>query len=165
MIIRKENKNDFDEIYTMTKIAFQTASHSDGSEQDFVNTLRNSSNYIPELALVAEEENKIIEHVMLTKFSVDNVKSLLLAPLTVTLEYRNQQVGTRLTKEVLNIAKELGYEVVFLVGHETYYPRFGFKPSIEYGIRNVNGIPDIHVMALELKSDALNNVNEEIDIS
>ncbi|HWR07601.1 hypothetical protein [Sporomusa sp.] len=57
MIIRKETEKDFSQIYDLVKAAFQTAKVSDGKEQDFVNQLRSSSNYIPELALIAEEND------------------------------------------------------------------------------------------------------------
>lgn len=163
MNIRREEEKDFDEIYTLTKIAFETAEHSDGTEQDFVISLRTGENYIPELALVVEEEGEIIAHIMLTAFKVADVKALLLAPLTVKLECRNQAIGTKLTNKALRLAKEAGYEAVFLVGHEQYYPRFGFKPSIDFGIGNVNDIPDANVMALELSAGSLKNVKEQLN--
>lgn len=50
--IRTEAPKDFETIYNFVKIAFETAEHADGTEQDFVNQLRASETYIPELALV-----------------------------------------------------------------------------------------------------------------
>ena len=49
------------------KLAFETAHVSNGEEQDFVNQLRAEGNYIPRLALVAEEDGKLIGHIMLTR--------------------------------------------------------------------------------------------------
>ena len=46
MIIRPEEKQDFNEIYTVVKAAFVTAEHSDGNEQDLVIALRTGNNYI-----------------------------------------------------------------------------------------------------------------------
>lgn len=40
MIIRKEEVNDYDEVYEVVKRAFETAEHSDGTEQDLVVKLR-----------------------------------------------------------------------------------------------------------------------------
>ena len=56
MRIRPESESNFGEreIYELVKVAFQTAKVSNGKEQDFVTQLRNSPDYIPELALVAE---------------------------------------------------------------------------------------------------------------
>ncbi len=67
MNVRQETAQDFDEIYHLVRTAFETAEVSDGREQDFVSSLRYSENYIPELALVAEEGKKIIGHIMLTR--------------------------------------------------------------------------------------------------
>jgi putative acetyltransferase len=59
--IRQEGKSDYTTIYNLIKTAFETAKVKDGDGQDSVNELRNSNKYIPELALVAEENGNIIE--------------------------------------------------------------------------------------------------------
>ncbi len=167
MLIRRETPGEYSQIYDLVKVAFQTAKVSDGNEQDFVNQLRSSGNYIPELALVAEENGKLIGHIMLTKtfFVNDNQKfeALLLAPISVVLEYRNRGVGSSLIKESFKLARELGFTAVLLVGDPAYYHRFGFKPTIDFGIKNMNNIPDEYVMACELIPDALNGVSRTIE--
>jgi hypothetical protein len=42
------------------KVGFETAEVSNGNEQDYVIKLCTSGNYIPELALVAEENGKLM---------------------------------------------------------------------------------------------------------
>lgn len=37
--IRKEEKQDYEEVYNVVKTAFETAQHSDGNEQDLVTEL------------------------------------------------------------------------------------------------------------------------------
>lgn len=84
MVIRKERQEEFHQIYDLVKTAFQTAKVSNGKEQDFVDQLRSGGGYIPELALVAEEDGKLIGHIMLTEMYITDgskkFKSLLLAP-------------------------------------------------------------------------------------
>lgn len=159
MVIRRETPEEFAQIYDLVKVAFQTAKVSDGKEQDFVNHLRSGSNYIPELALVAEEDGKPVGHIMLTKTYIVNgenkIESLLLAPLSVALEYRNRGVGASLIKESFKLAKEMGYTSVLLVGDPAYYHRFGFKTAVDFGIKHTHDIPDEYVMACELVPDAL----------
>ena len=58
--IRQENKNDYKEVYEVVKTAFESAEHSDGNEHDLVDLLRKSDNFIPELSLVAIDDNKIV---------------------------------------------------------------------------------------------------------
>lgn len=101
LIIKCEEKTEFEMIYHFIKEAFETAAVSDGTEQDFVNMLRVSENYIPELALVATDNKQLIGHIMLTKFAFKGM--LLLAPLTVKLDYRHQGVGTKLVQKAFDL--------------------------------------------------------------
>lgn len=167
MIIRTETENEFNQIYDLVKIAFQTAKVSNGKEQDFTIELRSSGNYIQELSLVAEEEGKLVGHVMLTKTYITNCESkfeaLLLAPISVLLESRNKGIGSELIKESFRLAKKLGYTVVFLVGDPAYYQRFGFRPAVNFGIKHTYEIPDENVMACELVPNALKGICGKID--
>lgn len=162
MLIRQENEAEFPAVYELVKTAFQTAKVSNGDEQNFVHRLRASGNYIPELALVAEEGGDLIGHVMLTKTSVETENGqhslLLLAPVSVVLERRNQAIGAKLIEEAFRIAREHGHGAVVVVGDPAYYQRFGFRPSVAFGIANTNQIPDQYVMACELIPGALQNV-------
>ena len=163
MVIRRETPEEFSQIYNLVKVAFQTAKVTDGDEQDFVNQLRSNGNYIPELALVAEENGKLIGHIMLTKTYIVNssnkYETLLLAPISVALEYRNRAVGSNLIKESFKLAKEMGYTSVLLVGDPAYYHKFGFKAAVDFGIKHKQNIPDEYVMACELVPDALSGIS------
>jgi len=165
--MRKETENDFSQIYDLVKVAFQTAKVSNGNEQNFVNQLRSSGNYIPELALVAEEDGKLIGHIMLTKTYIVNSDSkfeaLLLAPICVALEYRNRGIASELINQSFKLAKKMGYTVVFLVGDPAFYHRFGFMPTVAFGIKRTLDIPDENVMVCELVLNALNGINGTID--
>jgi putative acetyltransferase len=167
MFIGREKPEEFPRIYDLVKTAFQTAKVSDGTEQDFVDQLRAGGGYIPELALVAEENSKLIGHIMLTKMNIDSrdkkIETLLLAPLSVALEHRNKGVGTELIKESFRLAKEMGYTSVLLVGDPAYYHRFGFQASVDFGIRNVNNFPDPYVLACELVPGALASISGTVD--
>ncbi|MFZ5645371.1 MAG: GNAT family N-acetyltransferase [Bacillota bacterium] len=167
IIIRQEKRNDFKQIYNLVKVAFQTAKVSNGKEQDFVNQLRNSGNYIKELALVAEENHKLIGHIMLTRNYINNsgckTETLLLAPISVVLEYRNKSVGSKLINKSFEIAKSMGYNSVVLVGDPAYYSRFGFKKSVDFGVRHLHDIPEEYVLACELVPGALHEISGTID--
>ena len=101
--VRQEREAEFPAIYELIRTAFATAEVSDGDEQDFANRLRIHGNYIPELALVAECQGKLIGHIMLTRTVVTQddgtpYEALMIAPLSVVLDYRNQGVGSALLK-------------------------------------------------------------------
>lgn len=42
-----------------------------------------------------------------------------------------------------------------VLGHPTYYPRFGFVPSVRYGIKSEYNVPDEVFMIAELREGAL----------
>jgi len=167
MIIRQEKPEEFPRIYELVKVAFQTAKVSNGKEQDFVNQLRAGVTYIPELALVAEDNGKLVGHIMLSRAHIvngaDKFAVAYVAPLSVVLEFRNQGIGSALMKEAFRLAVAMGYTSVFLVGDPAYYHRFGFKSAITFGIKHMHEIPDENVMACELVPGALKNVTGKTD--
>jgi putative acetyltransferase len=168
MTIRPEQEKDLQEIYRLIQTAFETAKVSDGDEQDFAVTLRNSPAYIPGLALVAEQDGQLIGHIMLTRIYVNRpvgmFEALLLAPVSVLLEYRDQGVGSGLINESIRCAVAMGYKAVFLAGDPGYYTRFGFIPSVDFGIKNENGFEDKYILAKELIPNALYGIGGSISL-
>lgn len=169
--IRPERPEEFPAIYALVKTAFATARVSDGSEQDFVNSLRAGPNYIPELALAAEEKGTLIGHIMLTRLPFTAkpgsaaLSPLLLAPLCVRLESRSLGVGATLTREAFHRAGALGFTAVFLLGDISYYGRFGFRRASEYGVAySPSSLPDAHTLACELVPGALGGVHGTVHI-
>lgn len=165
--IRKETEKDLPEIYDLIKTAFETAKIKDGDEQDFAVKLRKSKRYIPGLALIAEHNDKLIGHIMLTKTYVTTERGkaeyLLLAPISVLIDHRNQGVGSELISESFARAKKMGYKAVFLCGDPVYYHRFGFRATSEFGIRPEQDIPEQYVMACELEPDALKGISGTVE--
>lgn len=169
MIIRQEKESDFREIYELIKKAFETSKVKEGDEQDFVNDLRKSDKYIPELALVAEDEGRLIAHIMLTRMEIlgkgKAYEELLLAPVCVALEYRNRGIGGKLINKSFELAERMGYSAVFLRGDPAYYSRLGFKPTILFGIRNKgDDVPVENAMVCEIIPGGLQNKTGIIDI-
>ena len=155
--IRKENKNDYNEVYNVIKKAFETAEHSDGNEQDLVVRLRKSKAFIPELSLVAVEENKIVGYILFTKIKIKDNIELALAPLAVLPEYQRKGIGKKLIETGHNIAKNLGYHYSIVLGSENYYSKMGYILAIQYGIKAPFQVPDENFMAIKL-----NDTNIEI---
>lgn len=161
-LIRQTTAADYSTVYNLIETAFKTAEHTDGDEQDFAVNLREGINYIPELDLVAELDGQLIGHIMLTKIYVtkpDGSKydTLMVAPLSVLLEYRSFGVGSALMKEGLRLAAEMGYGSAFLLGDPNYYQRFGYKPTHLYNI-NHESFPAEYLMVKELIPGTLDGV-------
>ena len=96
LIIRQERPEDYDTVYHVVKEAFENAEYTDGNEQNLVAALRKSKSFIPELSLVAVEDEKIVGHILFTKAVVQGVEVLALAPLSVLPDYQNRGIGLSL---------------------------------------------------------------------
>lgn len=145
--IRKETKADFEIVQKVIERAFENESYSDHKEHFLVSKLRKSDAFIPELSLVAEHNNMIIGHILLTKLTIEtidkkNIQSLALAPVSVLPEYQKKGVGSALILESHKIAKNLGFKSIILLGHKDYYPRFGYEPTVKYGLKSPFDVPD-----------------------
>ncbi|WP_336958522.1 N-acetyltransferase [Chryseobacterium contaminans] len=160
--IRKEEEKDYEAVFKLTEEAFRDMEHSDHQEHFLVEKLRKSEAFIPELSLVAEDKNGTIAgHILFTKLTVENgtetFESLALAPVSVKPEYQNQGIGGQLILEGHRIAQQLGYQSVILIGHENYYPKFGYEKTSNFGISFPFEIPEVNGMAVELVKDGLKN--------
>lgn len=150
LLIRKEEPKDYLNVYKLIKKAFKTASHSSGDEQNLVERLRRSEAFIPQLSLVAEENKQIVGHILFTKAGLGDIPALVLAPLSVLPCCQRQGIGTALIEEGHRIAREMGYQICLLVGHETYYPKFGYRPAAQWGIHSPIAVPPENFMAVPL---------------
>ena len=148
--IRQENKKDYAEVYSVIKTAFMTAEHSDGNEQDLVIRLRKDTNFIPELSLVAVYDDKIVGYIMFTKIKIGEYEELALAPLAVLPENQKQGIGKKLIKEGHKIAKKLGYHYSIVLASEKYYPKLGYVPASQYGIKAPFEVSNKNFMAIKL---------------
>lgn len=163
LTIDKEEINDYNEVEKVVEEAFKNAEHTDHSEHILVNRLRKVKEFIPELSLVAKDDDKIVGHIMLTKINIKSentqTESLALAPVSVLPEYQDKGIGSKLINESLKIAKKLGFKSIIVLGHDKYYPKFGFERASKYSISAPFDVPDSSFMALELVDNALNGVN------
>ena len=163
MIIRKENSNDFKTIYNVVKEAFASAEHSDGNEQDLVTELRKGKAYIPELSLVAEIDGNIVGHIMFTEAKILDKTVLALAPLSVILAYQRKGVGKALIKEGHRIAKNLGYWYSIVLGSDEYYPKMGYVPAENFGIKPPFDVPSENFMAYKLNDGEVKGIVKYAD--
>lgn len=165
--IRQEREEDHKAVFELIEKAFESEQMSDHQEQFLVERLRNSNAFVPELSLVAETENKIAGHILLTKLKIKNdyneFDSLALAPVSVLPEYQGNGIGGMLIKESHRRAKKSGFKSVVLLGHEEYYPRFGYKQAGNFGIELPFDVPKENCMAIELVENGLKGVTGMVE--
>ncbi len=163
VILRPEKLVDYKAVFKLIEEAFNSEQFSDGKEQFLVEKLRKSNAFIPELSIVVEYRDEILGHILLTKIKIVNKKesfdSLALAPVSVKPKLQKQGIGGQLIKESHRLAKKLGYQSIVLLGHENYYPKFGYELCSKYGIKIPFEAPDENCMVIELVENGLQGVN------
>jgi putative acetyltransferase len=132
------------------------------NEANLVDALRASPAFIPELTLVATVDDQVVGHVLFSRITVEgdgeSVEVLALAPIAVRPEWQRQGIGSQLIRAGLERTAALGYRAVVLIGHPTYYPRFGFSPARAFGLECPFPVPDEVFMALPLRPGGLDGV-------
>lgn len=165
--IRQEKKTDHKAVFGLIKAAFKTEILSDHKEQFLVARLRNSNAFIPKLSIVAEIENEIVGHILLTKLKIKNgdtyFDSLALAPVSVLPKFQNNGIGGMLIEKAHETAIKLNYKSIILLGHESYYPKFGYELTEKYGIELPFDVPKQNCMVIELIKGGLKGVSGTVE--
>jgi putative acetyltransferase len=110
------------------------------------------------VALVAGVDGCPVGHVLFSPVTIDGrsePSGLGLAPVAVLPAEQRSGIGSRLIETGLEHARMFGYRYVVVLGHPTYYPRFGFTRASSFGLRCEYPVPDELFMALELQAGCL----------
>ncbi|NOU65380.1 GNAT family N-acetyltransferase [Paenibacillus sp. LMG 31461] len=163
MKIRTERLSDYGEVYNLNYLAFGNRN----DESRLIERIRLSEGFIPELSLVAVENDQIVGHALFSKAEIvedDNRNEIIvLAPIPVLPCNQRTGIGGKLIQEGLKRSEALGYDFVFLIGHPTYYPKFGFKPAREHGfnLKQFN-VSDNIFMFFELSEGKMKRIKGEL---
>jgi putative acetyltransferase len=155
--VRIELPEDIDAVRLVNDQAF-----GQPAEGRIVDRLRKSCEGI--LSLVAASNNQIVGHILFSPATIDIQDRLIegmgLAPMAVLPEYQNRGIGSELVTEGLRIIKGMKCPFVIVLGHEKYYPRFGFQKASKYGLKSQwDGVPDEAFMVLILNESIMNDVS------
>jgi putative acetyltransferase len=105
----------------------------------------------------------LVGHLLFTNIKIKNEEqeysSLALAPISVKPTFQKQGIGSQLIRFGLSRCVELGYTSVIVLGHEHYYPKFGFVPAAKWSIKAPFEVPSSFFMALELVEGGLTGVH------
>jgi len=104
------------------------------------------------ISLVAEIDGKVVGHILLVGVSGPD-RALALTPLAVLPQWREMQIGTELVRHALDLAREQGWQSVFVHGQPDYYCRFGFRSRTADGADTKLQGP--RLLALELNDGSL----------
>lgn len=164
IVIRNENINEYRETETVIREAFWNHYSPGCNDHYLVHIMRDCPTFIPELDLVAVDDNKLIGATMSLKSCIkgDDGKIydvISLGPIGVRPDYQRQGIGGMLLAESKEIAKRMGYRAILLCGDPDYYTRQGFMAAETYGIRNSENMFADALHVCELYSGALAGVS------
>ena len=150
--VRHERRGDEAAIAGVNDLAF-----AQFDESRIVDAVRAAGKIA--VSLVATDGQRIVGHVLFTPVTLDDPEDRTsivgLGPIAVAPEHQRSGVGTLLIRAGLAECASRGAVAVVVVGHPSYYPRFGFQPASRFGLRCEYDVPDDVFMALELTPGSL----------
>jgi len=147
---RPETTEDIPAIRDILLAAFPTA-----LEADIVDALRaDPKAWIDGLSMVSTApDGTVTGYALITRCHVDGAPALALAPCAVPPSAQRTAAGSAAIHAALDAARAMGENLVLVLGHADYYPRFGFTPASRFGIRAPFEVPDEAMMAIALDTN------------
>jgi putative acetyltransferase len=154
VLIRAEAEQDRLAVHALNTSAF-----GGPDEAELVDSLRIQAQ--PVVSLVAEENTAVVGHIMFTPVSLPNHPELImgLAPMAVMPTRQRCGIGSALVRAGLKQCKQLGAVAAVVLGHPRFYPKFGFSPAADFGVRCEYEVPQDAFMAIELLPGALRSAS------
>jgi putative acetyltransferase len=144
--IRTETVTDIPHIRRINEAAFGSP-----VEATLVDVLRER---VPDvISLVADDDGEVVGHLMFSPVRVEGaqeLRAMALAPMAVTPDRQRTGIGSQWSVPDLAECTRRGVEAVVVVGHPTYYPRFGFVRASTFRIACEFDVDDDAFMVVEL---------------
>ncbi|NLT39091.1 MAG: N-acetyltransferase [Clostridiales bacterium] len=158
--IRNERETDHGIVEEITRRAFYNLYVPGCSEHYLVHIMRSHPDFLPELDLVIELDNKVIGNIMYTKSrlvdeSGEEKGILTFGPVCIAPEYQRMGYGKMLIQYSFDRATALGYDTIVIFGNPKNYVSLGFKSCRRYNVCLENGIFPAAMLVKELRPDVL----------
>lgn len=158
MSIREELPIDHGAVFGIHAAAFDT-----DAEARLVDALRKRAH--PLVSLVAAIDHEVVGHILFSPVRIREHSTGLimgLAPMAVSPALQRRGIGSQLVVAGIERCRELGAIGIVVLGHPEFYPRFGFSPAHERGLRCVYEAPAEAFIALETIEGGLSGVSGTI---
>ena len=153
-VIRAAAAADADAIDAIIRSAFAGTEHGYQGEAELVRMIEADGDVL--VSLVAEADGAIAGHILFSRMDVEAdgapIAAAGLAPVSVAPERQAQGIGGALIRAGLDAVRGQGVRMSFVLGHQAYYPRFGYSP--ELAARFASPFAGPHFMAMMLDKEA-----------
>ncbi|MBI2207694.1 MAG: N-acetyltransferase [Candidatus Rokubacteria bacterium] len=150
--IRPETTSDAAAVRAVNDAAFGRA-----DEGRIADALR--AQHAKYFGLVAVDDDAIVGHIVFSPATLHCYSALFpimaLGPMAVSPAWQRRGIGSALVREGLAACARRGHDVVVVLGHSEFYPRFGFVPARPLGVMSEWDVPDDVFMVAELAPGAL----------
>ena len=171
-ILKIRQATEFDRT-AIDAIHMSAFGQSQGQEiAELVNSLLDDETAKPLLSLVAKTNGKLVGHILFTAVQIQpeaqETTARILAPLAISSAFQGQGIGGALIREGLKNLAESGVDLVFVLGHPGYYPKFGFQAAGQFGFEAPYPIPSEHAdawMVCELKAGEIDKKGGKVQCS
>ncbi|VEN73971.1 putative acetyltransferase; KpLE2 phage-like element [Candidatus Desulfarcum epimagneticum] len=164
MEIREATDADLNDVFSVEKEAFGY-----DKEAKLTRDLLSDPSAKPLYSFLAFDHDRAVGHILFTSARLKGERQgasiSLLAPLAVIPAFQKQGVGGALIRSGLERLADDGVDLVFVLGHPEYYPRYGFKPAGARGFDAPFPIPEEHAgawMLQELRPGATGGASGQV---
>ena len=164
MQIREAVETDLNDVLSIERLAFGYE-----KEAELVRELLHDPSAKPLLSLLALKKGRAVGHILFTSAHLSDSKDaasiVILAPLAIVPDFQKQGIGGKLIEHGLALLSKSGVDLVFVLGHPEYYPRYGFTPAGQIGFEAAYPIPDEHAgawMVQALRSGVMGTVSGKV---
>jgi putative acetyltransferase len=150
--VREEQPGDIEAIREVHRRAF-----GQDQEANVVDALRANGGTL--LSLVATLDGRVVGHIMYSPLLVGDFSGAALGPMAVLPDHQYRGIGGTLIEAGTQRLREAGCPFIVVLGHSTYYPRFGFTRAKDHRIRCEWDVPDDAFMVLMLDPTAMEHIS------
>jgi predicted N-acetyltransferase YhbS len=119
---------------------------------------------VRELSWIALEGDRLVGAIRYWPILVGETghSALLLGPLAIAQDRAGKGIGRALMFKTLDLAAQLGHDLVLLVGDVDYYKRFGFVPATPHGFVMPGESKPDRLQVAPLKDNVLGRIAGEV---
>jgi putative acetyltransferase len=157
IVVREEHAGEASMVDALVESAFGRR-----DEARLVDALRRYTDGF--VSMVALDAGVLVASAVLTPVTIARatgvpsaagIKGLGLAPVAVRPDHQRRGIGTALVRHALQRSMNGEYSFAVVLGDTAYYRRFGFRPAVDFGLRDEFGAPDGAFQAIEFSPRAL----------
>jgi len=162
MLLREATPSDRTAVLQVHKLAF-----GQDEESLLVDSLLADPSAQPALSLLAEEQGRVVGHVLFTSVKLLGPKhppgASILAPLAVDPSAQRSGVGRSLIERGCELLAQRRVQLLFVLGDPNYYTKRGFTAALPHGLQAPYEIaPEAAWMVRALGDEVLGSIQAKV---